>query len=60
MSDDWDVQVEFMDGQKKTYPKVRPIREDGCLVLKVAKYYGASPVIKWVLPLANIREVEYK
>jgi hypothetical protein len=55
-----DVEVQFMDGERRTYPKVIPRREEGVLVLRTSKYYGQSPIVKYVLPLCNIREVEYK
>ena len=58
--DDQDVEVQFMDGEIRAYLKVIPAREDGCLVLRATSYYGSTPRIRYVLPLANIREVKYK
>jgi hypothetical protein len=59
-ADDYDVVVKFMDGEQVTYPKCQATREDGCLVLRVSHYYGSRPAVKYVLPLVNIRQVEYR
>jgi hypothetical protein len=55
----YDVEVEWLDGVTKVYSKVTTAEKDGLLIVRVEKYYGASPITTSTIPLNNVREVRY-
>lgn len=55
----YDVEVEWLDGVVKVYPKVTTTEEDGVLSILIEKHIGGSRQMTAIIPLNNVREVRY-
>lgn len=55
----YDVEVEWMDGVVKTYPKVTTTEEKGLLSVLRETTFNGPRVVSAIIPLENVREVRF-
>ncbi len=54
----YDVEVTWMDGRVKVYPKVFTTEEDGLLRVSTQQPDGDRLIVS-IIPLENVREVQF-